>query len=228
MAKVAVFDLDGTLVDTAPDLAASLNHCLAAARMPTMSLDMIRPYAGHGARIMLHEAYRRDGRPLADEELKEQTARFLAHYEANIAVTSVPFPGAVAAMDRLAESGFKLAICTNKYERLAQLLLSEIALADRFAAICGSDTFARRKPDPSHLIGTIERAGGRCDASIMIGDTSTDIDAAAAAGIPSILVDFGYAPDAKARARASFILDDYANLDAALAGRLIGSPTHVA
>ncbi|MCP3055239.1 HAD-IA family hydrolase [Aurantimonas marianensis] len=227
MARVAVFDLDGTLVDTAPDHAASLNHCLAAARMPTMSLDMVRPYAGHGARVMLDEAYRRDDRPLPDQELNEQTARFLAHYEANIAVASAPFPGAVAAMDRLVEAGFRLAVCTNKYERFARLLLSEIGLADRFAAICGSDTFARRKPDPSHLTGTIERAGGRSDASIMIGDTSTDIDAAVAAGIPSILVDFGYAPDANARARASFILDDYAHLDAALAGRLIGAPARL-
>lgn len=221
MTDVAVFDLDGTLVDTAPDLAASLNHCLAAAGMDAVPLELVRPHAGHGARVMLREAYGWDGRFLGETEGAEQLARFLAHYEQNIAVQSRPFPGVVEAMNRLAGGGFTLAICTNKHERLAILLLSELGLADRFQAICGADTFARRKPDPIHLTGTIEKSGGKPAGSIMIGDTITDIATARAAGIASVLVDFGYAPDPEARAGATAVIDDYARLDAAFARQTV-------
>ncbi|UIJ73481.1 HAD family hydrolase [Aurantimonas sp. HBX-1] len=221
MADVAVFDLDGTLVDTAPDLAASLNHCLAAAGMDAVPLALVRPHAGHGARVMLREAYRWDGRVLGEDEENEQLARFLGHYEAHIAVQSRPFPGVLDAMDRLLAGGFTLAICTNKHERLAALLMAELGLADRFAAICGADTFARRKPDPIHLTGTIDRSGGHPDGSIMIGDTITDVATARAAGIASVLVDFGYAPDPEARAGATAVIDDYARLDAGFARRTV-------
>ncbi|WP_235919094.1 HAD hydrolase-like protein [Aureimonas psammosilenae] len=220
---LAVFDLDGTLVDTAPDLCASLNACLSFAGMPAIDLDVVRPHAGHGARVMLAKAYERQNRPLPATEADEQLARFLGHYEAHIADTSRPFPGAVAAMDRLTEDGFKLAICTNKTEKLARLLMEALGLAGRFAAICGADTFTARKPDPIHLLGTIARVGfGRRDA-VMIGDTSTDTDAAQAARVPSILVDFGYAPDERARREASAVISGFTELDAALCRRLIRS-----
>ncbi|NDV85231.1 HAD hydrolase-like protein [Aurantimonas aggregata] len=221
MTDVAVFDLDGTLVDTAPDLTASLNYCLAAAGMDAVPLDLVRPHAGHGARVMLRQAYGWDGRPLGETEEDEQLSRFLEHYEANIAVQSRPFPGALDAMERLAAGGFTLAVCTNKHERLAVLLLSELGMAYRFAAICGADTFARRKPDPLHLTGTIDRSFGKPAGSIMIGDTITDIATARAAGVASVLVDFGYAPDPEARAGATVVIDDYARLDAAFARQIV-------
>ncbi|KQT57389.1 MULTISPECIES: HAD hydrolase-like protein [unclassified Aureimonas] len=225
MVATAVFDLDGTLVDTAPDLCASLNHCLAAAGLSPVPLAEVRPHAGHGARRMLQFAYGRAGHPLVAADLEAQFARFLLHYEANIAVTSRPFPGAVEALDRLSAAGYRLAVCTNKTERLARLLLETLGLAPRFAAICGSDTFAAMKPDPVHLLGTIERAGGDRKAAFLVGDTATDTDAAIAAAVPSILVDFGYAPDARARDGATHIIDDYRHLDAPLAARLL-SPAH--
>ena len=152
MTGIAVFDLDGTLVDTAPDLAASLNHCLAAAGMAPMPLDVVRPHAGHGAKVMLREAYRRDGRDLDDAEMRDQVTRFIAYYQDHIADQSRLFPGVLESMDRLEAAGMRLAVCTNKYERLAGLLLNALAVADRFAAICGADTFARRKPDPLLLV----------------------------------------------------------------------------
>lgn len=217
----AVFDLDGTLVDTAPDLWASLNHCLEAAGLPATTLELVRPHAGHGARPMLQHAYARAGRPLETVETDEQLARFLAYYEAHIADASLPFPGVVAAMDRLDEAGYRLAVCTNKTEHLSRLLLATLGIADRFAAICGADTFPRRKPDPTHLLGTIERAGGSGDRAIMIGDTATDTDAAVAARVPSILVDFGYAPDERARRTADTVIETYDDLDAALCAGLI-------
>lgn len=227
MTGIAVFDLDGTLVDTAPDLAASLNHCLAAAGMAPMPLDVVRPHAGHGAKVMLREAYRRDGRELDDAEMRDQVTRFIAYYQDHIADQSRLFPGVLESMDRLEAAGMRLAVCTNKYERLAGLLLNALAVADRFAAICGADTFARRKPDPLHLRETIALAGGRSDLSVMVGDTVTDIDTAVAAGVPSVLVDFGYAPDAAARARASVIIEDYASLDIGLVERLVAGAGEV-
>ncbi|GGD91430.1 phosphoglycolate phosphatase, bacterial [Aureimonas endophytica] len=220
---LAVFDLDGTLVDTAPDLLASLNHCLLAAGLPATVLETVRPFAGHGARVMLEQAYRQEGRLLSPADLDEQLPRFLAFYEAHIADASRPFEGAVAAMDRLTQAGFTLAICTNKTERLARILMETLGLAERFAAICGADTFAQRKPHPAHLLGTIARAGGIPATSVMIGDTATDTDAAAGAGLPAILVDFGYAPDLRARTEASAIVTSYAELGPELCHRLIGA-----
>lgn len=216
-----VFDLDGTLVDTAPDLAASLNHCLARADLPPLALDIVRPHAGHGAQAMLREGYRLAARPLSTEELADQTRCFLAHYEAHIAVDSVVFPGGIAMLDRLTEAGSRLAICTNKTERLARRLLEELGLASRFAAICGADTFPARKPDPIHLLGTIDRAGASRLNSVMVGDTDTDIRAADAADVPSILVLFGYDPGESARAGATCTLDRFADLTPALIDSLL-------
>lgn len=216
-----VFDLDGTLVDTAPDLANALDHCLASDGLPSMPLEIVRPYAGFGSKVMLEKAYGVLGRELPLQHLAEQTERFLAHYEANIALLSRPFAGAIEALDRLADSGFTLAVCTNKYERLSRLLLQALDLSDRFAAICGADTFARRKPDPAHLLGTITAAGGTPATAVMVGDTWTDIEAAAAAGVPSILVDFGYGPDDETRRRADRVIESYAELDVRLVKSLI-------
>lgn len=223
MKKTAVFDLDGTLVDTAPDLIESLNHCLESAGLARLELEAMRAHAGHGGRAMLTEAYRRAERELAAAELEDQLVRFLAHYGDNIAVLSTPFPGVIEAMDRLSQNGWTLAICTNKYESLAVALLEALKLDHRFAAICGADTFARRKPDPLHLTETIALAGGSLDAAVMIGDTATDVDAACAAHVPSILVDFGYGADEATSAKAGAVISSYDDLTAELADRLIGA-----
>ena len=218
---LAVFDLDGTLVDTAPDLAESLNHCLSSVGLRRLELEIVRPHAGHGAKVMLREAYRLAGRDLGEAEMDAQVARFVAYYADHIAVESRLFPGALAALERFETAGWRLAVCTNKYERLAVKLLDALGLAPRFAAICGADTFTRRKPDPLHLTETIARAGGTISNAVMIGDTDTDIDTAINAGVPSILVEFGYAPEAGARAGANAIIDSYDRLDPAFAAALI-------
>lgn len=206
---LVIFDLDGTLVDTAPDLTGSLNHCLARRAMAPVTLDMVRPYAGHGSRAMLKAAYGWAAKDLDEDEIEDQVACFLSFYEDNIARHSLPFPGAVDALDRLHDAGLLLAICTNKSERLARLLLDSLGLSTRFAAIAGFDTFAARKPDAIHITGTIERAGGSVTCAMMIGDTQTDTSAARNAGIPSILMGFGYDANAQARAEATHIVDGY-------------------
>lgn len=188
----AVFDLDGTLVDTAPDLLDSLNYCLASEGLVPVEPADLRHLVGFGGRVMIERAFAEQKRPLPSDVLDRVLALFLEHYGANIPGRSQPFPGAVAAMERLSAAGFLLAVCTNKYERLSISLLTALGLSPRLSAICGSDSFPFRKPDPRHLFGTIEKAGGDPERAVMIGDSRTDIDTARAAGIPVIAVDFGY------------------------------------
>jgi phosphoglycolate phosphatase len=189
---IIVFDLDGTLVDTAPDLLDSLNHCLGLARIPAVDEVALRSFVGMGGRVMIERAFAARNRPLAEDQLAELLVAFLEHYTANIPGRSLLFPGVRAALDRFAGAGFTLAVCTNKYESLSRKLLEALGVADRFAAICGQDTFEYRKPDPRHLASTIALAGGNPASAVMVGDSRTDIDTAKAAGVPVVAVDFGY------------------------------------
>jgi phosphoglycolate phosphatase len=186
-----VFDLDGTLVDTAPDLTNALNEVLTRRGHPRVSLATIRAAVGRGARIMIEEALRMAG---TKDDVDQMLAEFLVYYEANIAAESRPFPGAVAALERLSSCGAKLAVCTNKREHLSRKLLQALQLEGYFAALAGRDTFAVAKPDPRHLTGVIALAGGDPRCAVMVGDSDIDIRAAQSAGVPSILVSFGYSP----------------------------------
>jgi phosphoglycolate phosphatase len=188
-----VFDLDGTLVDTAPDLTNALNDALTRRGYAAISQETIRSAVGFGARVMIEEALRRAG---AAEDIDEMLAEFLAHYEANIAAESRPFPGAVASLEALAASRARLAICTNKREYLTRKLLEALGLQHYFQGIAGRDTFAVSKPDPGHLTGVIAQAGGEPSRSVMVGDSDVDIRTAKDASVPSILVSFGYAREA--------------------------------
>jgi phosphoglycolate phosphatase len=187
-----VFDLDGTLADTAPDLLASLNHCLELEGIEPVDPVTLKSYVGNGARVMIERAFTARQKPLAVEKLDALQAEFLKHYIAEMPGKTALYPGVRRVMDAFANEGYVLAICTNKLESMSVRLLEGLGVAQAFAAICGGDTFAYRKPDPRHLIDTITRAGGAAEHSVMIGDSRTDIDTAKAAGIPVIAVDFGY------------------------------------
>lgn len=189
---IIVFDLDGTLIDTAPDLLDSLNHCLDFAGLCHAAPVELRRFVGMGGRVMIERAFAAQQQTLTPERLDELLTLFLQHYTNNIPGNSQPYPGVLAALDRLEEAGYIIAVCTNKYEQLSTKLLGALELNNRFAAICGQDTFAFRKPDPRHLTETIRVAGGNVEQAIMVGDSRTDIDTAKAAGIPVIAVDFGY------------------------------------
>lgn len=186
------FDLDGTLVETAPDLIAATNHVLAAADLAPAAPDLIRPTISFGAAAMIKEGFRLHGRELPDAEAISHLERFLAYYTANIAATSHAFPGLEASLDTLASRGARLAVCTNKQAAMSEQLLSDLLLRPRFAALAGRDTFPVYKPHPDHLIGAIRMAGGDPTRAIMVGDSKTDIDTAKAAGIPVVAVTFGY------------------------------------
>jgi phosphoglycolate phosphatase len=191
-APTIVFDLDGTLVDTAPDLIATLNTILAREGLPPVAFAAARNMVGGGARHMIERGLAAAGVRRAAAEVERLCGQFIEHYAGHIAEHSRPFPGVEAALDALARRGCRLAVCTNKLEWLSLKLLRALRLADRFAAICGADTFGVQKPDAAILRGTVARAGGHADAAIMVGDAITDIAVARAAGIPVIAVDFGY------------------------------------
>ena len=187
-----VFDLDGTLIDTAPDLIAAVNHVLQSRGYAPIAEDQLRPQISFGGRRMIEFGLARQGGDANDGELDALFRRFIAHYSRNIAIHSRPYPGLVTCLDRLAQAGARLAVCTNKRADLARQLLDELELADRFAALTGRDTFAVHKPNAGHYLGTVEKAGGSPASSVMIGDSATDVKTARAAGVPVIGVTFGY------------------------------------
>jgi len=222
-APILVFDLDGTLVDTAPDLLDSLNHCLRTVNVPDVVPEEIRRYVGFGSRVMIERAFAAHGRRVGAEELNALQGLFLEHYSAGMPGRSQPFPGVIETLTRFREAGFIAAVCTNKLEQLSRQLLDTLKISDRFEAICGSDTFAHRKPDPRHLLDTIAHAGGDPDRAIMIGDSRTDIDTAKAAGIPVVAVDFGYTDRPVREFEPSIVISHFDELTLELAENLLKS-----
>jgi phosphoglycolate phosphatase len=187
-----VLDLDGTLVDSAPDLVATLNIIFARTGLPPVAYDAARNMVGGGARALIVRGLKAEGRTLDVIEIDRMVSDFIDHYAAHIADQSRPFPGLETALDTLAARGCRLAVCTNKLEWLAVRLLDAFELSKRFATICGGDTFGLQKPNPEMLRRTIARAGGDADSTVMVGDSLTDITTAHAAGVPVVAVDYGY------------------------------------
>jgi len=205
-----VFDIDGTLIDTAPDLTNALNHVLTGRGHAPVPAAAVREAVGRGARAMIEEALRF---ARIEDDVDRMLADFLAHYEANIAAMSRPFPGALEALDRLAASGARLAVCTNKRERLTRMLLEALEIESHFAAVAGRDTFLVSKPDPGHLLGVIAAAGGEPSRAVMVGDSAVDIRTAQSARVPSILVSFGYAPPPPEGPHADVVVDHFDQLE---------------
>jgi phosphoglycolate phosphatase len=191
-ARIVVFDLDGTLVDTAPDLINALNFVLDREGMPPVPLQSARTMIGAGARRLIERGLELEGRLASSEDITRLTADFIDYYAAHIADSSRPFEGLEAALDDLNGLGFRFAVCTNKLEWLSKLLLDRLGLSARFSAICGADTFGISKPDPAILKQTIARAGGALASAVMVGDAGPDIGVARRAGVPVIGVEFGY------------------------------------
>ncbi len=202
-----LFDLDGTLVDTATDLAASMNHALASKGLIPIPAAEVRNLVGHGARRMLMRGYQvAAGRDAQESELDDALALFLEHYEANIAVASRPFDGVVEMIEGLRADGALVAICTNKREAMAELLIQSLGLSPLFDVIVGADTASAPKPDAAPVLLCLKRTAAT--RSVFIGDSDTDIKAAGAAGVPCLVADFGYGPLTLQR-QASAVFSDY-------------------
>jgi phosphoglycolate phosphatase len=216
MRPTIVFDLDGTLVDTAPDLLRALDFALEREGLNPPDDHEARNFIGGGARAMIERALAHTQVKFSKEKVDAMFRQFLVHYEEHIADYSRPFPGLEQALSRLTEEGAILAVCTNKMERYAVKLLEALKLADRFAFIAGSDSFEFKKPDPRHLTQTIERAGGSAERAVLVGDSETDVITAKAAEVPVIAVSFGYTDIPPAALGADRLIHKYEDLTAAV------------
>jgi phosphoglycolate phosphatase len=219
---VIAFDLDGTLVDTAPDLVGTLNVILAEEALGPLAMEHARNLIGHGARRLLERGFQAAGVPLAVERMDGLFDRFIAHYRAHIADESRPFPGCVSALEWLRGAGARLAVCTNKPTGLSNALLQALDMARLFDAVVGPEAAPAAKPDPRHLEAAIARAGGQPRRALMVGDAATDAGAARALGVPLILVSFGYTETPAAELEPDILIDHFDQLPAA-ARRLLGA-----
>lgn len=219
-----VFDLDGTLVDTAPDLVRALNETLDLEGLPRVSPSHLRRMVGQGARELIARATSRAGAAYSAERLDQLTKAFVEFYRADIARESKPFPGLEEALDSLAALGAKLAVCTNKRTDLSQQLLDALGLSRRFSAIVGADAVAQRKPHPDHFRAAVTRAGGQPRRALMVGDTAADVGAARGAGAPIVLVRFGYSEEDVERLGADVLLDHFNDLASACRRLLAARP----
>jgi phosphoglycolate phosphatase len=212
-----LFDLDGTLVDTAPDLAAAMNHVLAAHGRPPLPVDDVRHLVGHGARALVTRGLAATGDP-APHLVEPSMPLFLQHYAANIANDSRAFDGVETALDALADAGCLLSICTNKPTHLAQALVDALGWQGRFAAVIGATSVERPKPDAGHVFATLAAAGGAADDAAFVGDSATDVGAARNAGLGIVLVSFGYTDHPARELGGDVVIDHYDALLPALRG----------
>ena len=190
--KAVIFDLDGTLVDSAPDLMLATNHVLSRLERRAITMDEVRSFVGHGARALIKRGCAATGDAVDEKTLDFYFAEFLRFYEKNIAVNSVAFPGVINLLKRCAAGGLKMGVCTNKLEGLSVRLLQALGMEKYFGAIVGPDTLNIAKPHPAPYLETVKRLGVRSKDSILIGDSETDILTARAAGVPVVGVTFGY------------------------------------
>lgn len=217
-----VFDLDGTLADTAADLVAALNFILAREGLRTVALQEARPMVGGGARRLIERGLAANRFQASDAQIDAMLADFLAHYEAHIAEKTALFPGVADALARFEAAGFSFAVCTNKVEHASILLLRALGIESRFEAICGKDTFGVSKPDGEALLRTIARAGGDPERAVMIGDSKIDIDTARNAAVPVIAVNFGYSKEPIESLAPDRVIGHYDELWNAVAALRIG------
>jgi phosphoglycolate phosphatase len=210
-----VFDLDGTLIDSAPDLQALLEPTLRTGGRPPLSIEETRQCIGWGMVKLVERAFALTGPPLDPESHDAVIAEFKARYEATDPSRTRVYPG-VAETLALLQAGHRIGLCTNKPARATERVLAALGLADFFHGISGGDSLAFRKPDPRHLLDAIRRAGGLAERAVMVGDSETDIEVGRAAGVPIIAVAYGYAHGAPEALGADRVIARFADLPAAV------------
>lgn len=215
--RTIIFDLDGTLVDTSPDLTAALNFVLVSAGRRPLPEAEVRTLVGRGARVLIERGMEATGEPVDQALVPKLLQDFIDHYGDNIAAGSTPFPGAETAVRHLIASGSKVGICTNKPQALSFKLMDALNLRRYFPVILGADSQPYRKPDPRHLLDTVAKLGGDPRHAVMVGDSETDVKTARSADIPVVLVSFGYTEIPVAELGGDVIIDHFDALDAALA-----------
>jgi phosphoglycolate phosphatase len=217
-----IFDLDGTLVDSAPDLTGALNHTMRTLNLPEVADDDVRHMVGHGARALIQKALTAAATTLPDDEFDAALLVFLRYYGQHVADRTTAFPNVIETLGLLRDHGVKLGVCTNKPQRLTDQLLESLGLTHWFGAIVGADSVPEKKPHAGHLVATVERLGGDLNSAVMVGDSQTDVDTARNAGTPVVAVSFGYSTVPAADLLADRLIDDFNELPAALEGLMGG------
>jgi phosphoglycolate phosphatase len=207
--KALIFDLDGTLVDTAPDLLLATNHALSLIKRPPISPAQLRSFVGHGAMDLIKRGIAATGGGVEEEELKRLHKAMLQFYGENISRDSTVFPGLIELLDQCKEKGIVMGVCTNKVEGLSNKLLSEIGLAGYFGAVVGGDSLPIMKPDPAPYIEVARRLGVDVSRTAMFGDSETDIRTAQNANVPVIAVSFGYTAQHVSHFNPTHVIDHY-------------------
>jgi phosphoglycolate phosphatase len=216
-----IFDLDGTLVDTAPDLVASLNVAFGEAGLGPVEFEALRPFVNHGARQMIEAGLRLNQVAIEGARVDDLLDRLREDYWAHIDRFSRPYDGVLELLERLDAAGTVLGVCTNKREAPSIELLTRLGMLEYFCVVLGGDRVPAPKPDPAHLIQTITQAGGDAGRCVMVGDSATDVKTARAARIPVIVVDFGYACEPPETLGADLLVSHHREIPAALT-RLMG------
>ncbi len=211
-----LFDLDGTLVDTAPDLGGALNHVLALNDLAPVTVDSVRDFVGLGARVTIERGFAHYDITLSEADLDIAHQQFLDYYKDNICVDSRPYEGVEEVLKSFKDQGITLGVCTNKPEGLSVQLLDQLGLSHYFATICGSNTVPNRKPHPDHILVALDRAKANATGSVMIGDSYADVDAAKAAGLPVVAMSYGYTSTPSDQLGASVVLDHFGDLPEAI------------
>ncbi len=217
MRSAIIFDLDGTLVDTAHDLTGALNAVLAKAGRDRVRLSQVRHTVGGGARGMVEWGFAETGDALAASDLDDWTAAFLRHYRAHLCDLSRPFAGVAETLAALAVENSAMGVCTNKSVEASRRLLRELGLERFFGAVLGGDSLAVRKPDPEHLAATIRAVGGEPARAVMVGDSDIDVAAAHNLGVPAIAVAYGYTDIPAAELGADAVIERFDQLPSAIA-----------
>jgi len=221
-APTIVYDLDGTLADTAEDLVATVNWLLGREGLQPLKVESAGSLVGAGARALIARGFQASGRSLEPRKLETLFGDFVAHYNAHIVDRTRLYPGVDKALHAFARLGWRQAVCTNKVEGSAKLLVAKLGVADHFAFVCGQDTFGIGKPDAKPLLQTIAASGGARDRAIMVGDSATDIKTARAANVPVIAVDFGYTDIPVAQLGPDRVISHFDELMAACDALLAG------
>src|SRR5215469_15542325 len=212
-----VYDLDGTLIDSAKDMQVAVSRVLADHGLPAVTEDDLRNYMGQGSKVTMGKAFAKFGRTLDDASLSAATAEFVRYYEADPVSNTVAFEGVGTVVARFASLGLKQGVCTNKFERPSHMILEHLKLMPPIAAVAGADTFPGvRKPDPRHILMLIERMGSTPDRAVMVGDSVHDVKAAHAAGPPAVLVSWGYTDIPASELGADAVIERFDALPQAL------------
>jgi phosphoglycolate phosphatase len=221
MSPAFVFDLDGTLVDTAPDLLASLNTILSREGRQPVDARELRHLVGRGARNLISQAFKQTGAPVDPGRLEGLFDDFLTDYGSHVAAASRPFPGVVETLERLKSDGVRMAVLTNKPHGPTKMLVEQLGLERYFGAVFGQGYKSYLKPDPRLFDDVLAELGGRGSGAVMIGDSITDVETARAGAAPVILMSYGYTPEPAASLGADLVLDDFRDVPAA-GRRLLG------